>query len=428
MKIAVIDHVGNRGGASRFVRALLPAIRKVRPSAEIAYFGNSSSIERENVHRDFQPHGISVKGLRSLDWSNTGLLGIPSSGRAIRYFQSRLPIGLSFLPYSVTGNLKREIECRIQGFDIAFFPWPFFISAPNLDCPIAATFHDLNFKYYFSGPPTFSAQELKTLDAQMPSWLDGSTPIVSTHFMAKEIEAFYPGSGDRLHVAHLAPMSIESDINDSTCRQIVASLGIVGSYVLCPTHMCSHKNVGPLISAVSRLRARGRSVTLVFTGAGTELVTGLCTDAGVRLGPMSDVRGLGYVSNEQMDSLIQCAAVVVTPSLYEAGNGPGVDAWIRGTPVAMSNIPAFTEHLAVQGVRAQLFDPHDPDDIALKIDNILSNPVGAREEAMHSQAALRALTWDTTAEKYLGIFDMAISSHQRRTTSLSKSDVFGASL
>jgi glycosyltransferase involved in cell wall biosynthesis len=109
-----------------------------------------------------------------------------------------------------------------------------------------------------------------------------------------------------------------------------------------------------------------------------------------------------------MNSLIQCAAVVVSSSLYEAGNGPGLDAWGCGTPVAMSDIPAFIEHLEVLGVRAQIFNPHSPQDIAEKIAFILDNPDDALADAEYSRTSMKRMTWENTAAGYLHAFRQAM--------------------
>jgi glycosyltransferase involved in cell wall biosynthesis len=110
-----------------------------------------------------------------------------------------------------------------------------------------------------------------------------------------------------------------------------------------------------------------------------------------------------------MDGLIQCAAVVVNASLYEAGNGPGVDAYGRGAPIAMSNIPSFTEHLDILGIRAQIFDPRSPEDIANKILAILENPEGGGSNPGQSQGVLGGITWDKVAKAYLSVFHETIN-------------------
>jgi glycogen(starch) synthase len=152
---------------------------------------------------------------------------------------------------------------------------------------------------------------------------------------------------------------------------------------------------------------------LVFTGIGTEHATGRATPVGSIRGTASNVLGLGYVSNPDMDALIACADVVVSSSLYEAGNGPGLDAWGLGVPVAMSDIPVFREHLDVQGVEAALFDPRSPTAIAGAIRSILEDPAAARMRAERSKQAIEtSSTWTDTASEYLNVIDHTIESKQ----------------
>jgi glycosyltransferase involved in cell wall biosynthesis len=405
MKIAVIDHVGNYGGGSRFLRALLPAIKALGPEIEMTYFGNPASIKRENIYSEFSRAGITVVPLQSVQLSSKGLFNIDISAKWIKYFQQYFRRQLRYFPYILSGEVHREVEKKVRGYDLAFFPWPFFISVPNLTCPLVGIFHDFNFKYYFTAACTFSAQQEERLNKEVPEWLEKSTPIVSTHFMANELAKFYPGYAHKTKVVHLGTNSLMSTIDDKEAQKIISSLGVPSSYILYPTNTAAHKNIGQLLLSLSILRKKGFDIKVVLTGPGTERIRGRSCDIGVELGHVEeDILGLGYVSNLQMDALIQCAAVVVSTSFYEAGNGPGVDAWGLGVPVAMSNIPAFIEHIEVQGVRAEVFDPHNPIDIALKIQTILSNPDKAKSDADYSREALGKTTWEKIARDYLNIF------------------------
>jgi len=409
MRVAVIDHVGNHGGGSRVVRSLLPALRRMHPQLELSYFGNPASIRRENLADELSSHGIRVLELQSLSLANSNSLRSEHVRRAIQLLQSRWLNGFNWLPEALSGNVAGEISRRVRGYDLAFYPWPFLLPLPKLDCPSVGLFHDFNFKYYFGGSFVFSPVQRAQLERQMPEWLEEVTPVVSTHFIASELAVFYPQAAHKTRVVPLAPLGGVELIETARAQEIVRQLGVRAPYLLYPTHLCSHKNVGPLIAAQALLREQGRRIALVLTGAGTETVRGHAHAVGVRLDLRDgDVLGLGYVTNLQMDSLIQCAAAVVNPSLYEAGNGPGLDAWGRGVPVAMSDIPAFREHIDTLGVRAQLFDPRSPQDIAAKVATLLDNPGRSRADALFSLQALRSMTWDRTASGYLNIFRDAI--------------------
>lgn len=411
MKIAVVDHVGNHGGGSRVVRALLPALKEIDPTLKLTYFGNPTSIWRENLVSEFLEFRIPVFELHSQKLAGRAATVSGNLKRIVDVIQSRWLSKQSWLPPLISGNIAQEIEQRIRGYDLVFYPWPFLLEFRGTGCPAVGIFHDFNYKYYFGGSFTFSPKQREQLEREMPVWLENVTPVVSSNFMASELASIYPVAAHKIKVVHLAPLGGVEPIENQLAEDIVRKLGVNTPYLLFPTHMCMHKNMGPLIAAVATLRAQGRLISLVLTGAGTEQIRGRAKAIGVRLDSACDeVMGLGYVSNLQMNALIQCAAVVVSPSLYEAGNGPGVDGWGRGVPVAMSNIPAFTEHLEVFGVRAQVFDPRSPQDIAEKIAVILDEPDKAREDALISKSRLAEMTWKITAARYLEIFRNAIQA------------------
>lgn len=124
-----------------------------------------------------------------------------------------------------------------------------------------------------------------------------------------------------------------------------------------------------------------------------------------------NVLGVGLVRDEELVALIQCARLVINPSLYEAGNGSGLDAWALGTPVVMSNIPAFVEHLDVLGVRANLFNPRCCHEMRDAILDVLENPGKAEADAEESRKALTKYGWDIVAGKYLDFFASVIERH-----------------
>jgi glycosyltransferase involved in cell wall biosynthesis len=371
---------------------------------QLVYLGNPSSIDREGLHGVFRGTGIRVEALRSL--SLRGRLAGRSryAHRAVDLLQTGLLSRHAFLPVSISGDTAREISSRLQrGFDLVFYPWPFLLRCPAAPCPAVGIFHDFNYRYYFGGTSVFSAQQRALLESEMPRWLDGCVPVVSTQFMARELAEFYPQHARRVRVVPLAPLGGVERVMPDAARAVVDDLGVTGPYLLYPTHMCTHKNVGPLLAALALLNGQGRGLKLVLTGAGTDEIRGRAHALGVRLGLSDpDVIGMGYVSNLQMNCLVQCASVVVSPSLYEAGNGPGLDAWGLGVPVAMSDIAPY--------VRAQMFDPRSPQSIADSIRAILDDPDRAALDVQASTAALARLTWDSTAAGYLEIFRHAVES------------------
>jgi glycosyltransferase involved in cell wall biosynthesis len=407
MRLAVFDTVGNFGGGSRFLESLLPALKECRPGVEIVYYGNPASVRREGHLAPLSSAGIAVKSLLSQRLASDGILGFRRTAKLVRSVQKRCA-DVAFLPASVAGAVHREIERVGNDCDVAYFPWPYLLECPRLRVPMVATFHDFNFRYFF-GLPVFNDRQSERLNRTSPDWLARATPVVSTRFMASEAAALYPECRGRIQVVYLAPLLPDSGIGREEAEGIVRGMGVRFPYVIYPTHLTVHKNIGPLLVATFLLGQQGRDVSLVLTGSGTQAATGRACPNGVARGVSPpNVTGLGYVTNRQMDALIRCASAVVSSSLYEAGNGPGLDAWARGIPVAMSGIPPFLEHVEVQGVRAKIFDPRDPSDIAEKIGEILSDPDRAREDAQESLRRIREVTWRRTAEQYLSVFERAV--------------------
>jgi glycosyltransferase involved in cell wall biosynthesis len=409
MRIVVFDAVGNFGGASRFTRALLLSLKNLHPSMDIIYYGNRTSIIRESFEKELSDNGIEVKFFTGSLLENPGFVGL-----ILRAVVKRIK---KYFPFLIDlfhiGQITYQMEKAAEGFDAALFPWIYLIECPDLKCPMIGVFHDFNFKYIF-GAAAYDKNQCELMDRQYPVWLKKTTPVVSSTFMHNELAKFYPDFAGKTKIVHLAPFTID-DIPDEKAEKIVGGLGIKKPYLIYPTHPNFHKNNFNLIRAMYLLRKKHKDVRLVFTGPNTECLTGKVCEYGIqRNASENDIIGLGYVTNEQIDALIQHAAAVLSPSVYEAGNGPGLDAWSKGTPVIMSNIASFVEHLKVLGVRATLFDPTNSEDMAEKIHIVLTDYSRAKKDALYSQKAINTYTWSNVAEKYYKIIEEVVSSRSIR--------------
>jgi glycosyltransferase involved in cell wall biosynthesis len=405
--LGVVDIIGNPGGSVRFTRALLPALRRLRPELRITLYGRSASLRRDDVTPELVAAGVRVV---ELAWTADR----PWKSRPLRTrlgykVARRLRRAEATTDSFVAASLKREVD-RIDAVDVMYFPWPYQTPVPRVSAPLVATIHDLNFRYFF-GAPVYGPDQSAELDRQIDEWRGSASIVTSSQFMADEFRRLFPGA-PAVPVIRPAPFSLQGTGHPGRTVPPGAGPGqtdgLAAPYLLCPTQLTVHKNLGPLIAAQAILRQQFPTLRLVITGAGSEMATGRSTPIGtIRTAAQPDVLGLGYVSNERIEELIEGAAVVVNPSLYEAGNGPGLDAWSRGVPVAMSAIPPFTEHLTFLGVEAAVFDPRNPDDIAAKLADVLDRPDAWSAAAARSSAAIARRTWDQAAAEYLEVFDAA---------------------
>lgn len=409
MKIAVFDHVGNYGGGSKYIERLLPEIKKLRPDFDITFYGKYSAIEREKLYDRFKLDKINVNVLKSLTFhreKKTNLIN--TVYKSIVQAQQRLLYECDYLPYLFTGRVDKEIEniCRKLRYDICFFPWPFLLKNVNTNCIKIGVFHDFNFKYFF-GSTTFHKEFLIILENEFPKWLKTTVPIVSSNFMARELIKFYPQCRYPINVIHLNSLVLNDRFCYNSKKELILKFKINRPYLLYPTNLYSHKNLSSLFTAISILKSKNINLTIVLTGYQTDTITGEAYINGSvnKNSKHINVLGLGYVTNDEMNSLFDNAEAVISTSLYEAGNGPGLDAWVRGIPVLMSNIPAFLEHLEILGVKATTFVPNNPFDIADKIEYLLNNNDKAKQDAVISKQNINNYTWEKIAQKYVDVFE-----------------------
>ena len=116
------------------------------------------------------------------------------------------------------------------------------------------------------------------------------------------------------------------------------------------------------------------------------------------------VRFLGWVDNETLEGLYRAATCLVFPSLAEGFGLPVLEAMLRGTPVACSQIGPLEE---VAGEAALYFEPADSGAIAAAIERLIEDsPLRERLGAAGLQQA-RKFNWCRTAVETLASYERA---------------------
>jgi len=112
----------------------------------------------------------------------------------------------------------------------------------------------------------------------------------------------------------------------------------------------------------------------------------------------------GFISDFELQEIYERSTMIVSPTLWEAASGAVFEAFCFEKPVACSRIPPITSQVEQSGAYVNFFNPHDPQDIARAIIDVLENPapfvVGSRNGAKF----LRSLNWETTARGYMEVF------------------------
>jgi glycosyltransferase involved in cell wall biosynthesis/ribosomal protein S18 acetylase RimI-like enzyme len=468
MRVAVVFQHRSAGGGARFVVALVRSLAENVPGMEIGLFASSVHLEPDGI-----AHAVAdVPSIRFISIDNApsqvvrrreeprrgGPLpanrsgGPASSPRTSPYRRLRRQLkrgpGLRRAYLGLLAARDRlwpappraqpwtdfqldESTIRaLEQYDLVYLSWPYFIEPVELSVPIVIICHDFNYRHPLG---TIGPELALQLDRQVSAWIArAAATVVSSRFIADELELFYPGLAQKVEVIRLTHLGITGQSGTET-DALLDGLGIAPPFMLCASNTSPHKNIAALLDAVGILGRRGNRVPLVLAGWGTELIGLQSDDESAADDPMAvvhalsrqmrqdglevgrEVFALGYVSDPAIEALIARARLLVSPSLYEAGCGPALDAWATGTTVAFSDIPPFREHLVELGTEAWLFDPRDPSGMADVLELALAEADTSRGMAARSREAIARRTWADIAREYGRVFDEAVHATRAGT-------------
>ncbi|MBG7604569.1 MAG: glycosyltransferase family 4 protein, partial [Actinobacteria bacterium] len=213
--------------------------------------------------------------------------------------------------------------------------------------------------------------------------------ITPTRFMVEQLVTGFELSED--HVVHI-PNGIDPELwgpapTDDDGAGPVAADG--APLVVSWGQVKYEKGFQVLARAMHGLRGRIPEVRSVIAGRGTylpELQTQIDVEG------VSDIIALpGFLRDNELRNLVHRANCVVIPSLYEPFGIVALEALAAGAPLIVADTGGLAELIA--GTDAGLtFEPGNPDDLADKIEQVLTDNDLA--------ATLRANARDLVARKY----------------------------
>lgn len=164
-----------------------------------------------------------------------------------------------------------------------------------------------------------------------------------------------------------------------------------------------HKNIRRLIDAFGVLQRNHTDLKLVLVGKKDALAEQNLEYAR-KLG-IKNVIATGYVSEGQLRWLYENCAVYCFPSLSEGFGLPSLEAMKHGAPVASSNATCLPE---VNGEAAHYFNPLDVNDMASKINDILTDEKLREELIKKGAEQVKKYSWRRMAEQTLAVYEDAL--------------------
>ncbi|HLC94180.1 MAG TPA: glycosyltransferase family 1 protein [Patescibacteria group bacterium] len=281
-----------------------------------------------------------------------------------------------FLPF----NLYLHPQC-----DVFFSPAHY---APRF-CPIptVVTIHDVSYLYY---PQEFLKKDLY----QLKNWTAYSVKkakkiIAVSETTKKDIMKFYHIPDEKIKVIHNGYQSIINSKKPTAKSQ--------QPYILYVGTIQPRKNLITLINAFNSFLKEKPDYRLIIAGKKGWLYEEIFNH--VRASHLEHkVIFTGYVSDEEKEVLYTNASLFVLPSLYEGFGIPLLEAMSLGCPVVSSKSSSLPE---IGGNACLYFDPHDPQELAEKMLEIVTNTALAQELVKKGKERVQLFSWEKCAQETL---------------------------
>jgi glycosyltransferase involved in cell wall biosynthesis len=154
-----------------------------------------------------------------------------------------------------------------------------------------------------------------------------------------------------------------------------------------------------LLRGYRRYRAGGGDLPLVVVGFRIEE---FLRERGFSERELADVHFLGFVPNNEIHLLYQSAECFVSATLCESFGIKILEALATGCPAIVPSTCASPE---IAGDAARLVDPHDEEEIARALSEVLGSEKLRRTMAEKGLKRAQAMTWRETARRTLDVFD-----------------------
>jgi glycosyltransferase involved in cell wall biosynthesis/2-polyprenyl-3-methyl-5-hydroxy-6-metoxy-1,4-benzoquinol methylase len=401
---------GANGGAKVMTLDLLRNVSKLAPACEIVLLTSGKSHE-ELSHMD-------ARNVRRLCVADIGVASRSNAAFPQRIKKRLHRLLTAVLPSPILKRLEHWHEesavtpgrsrlLRDLEADLLFCPFtaPFFFD-PSV--PVVSVLYDLQYRYY---PQFFEAQDCNHRDAVFRTAVKVASKIVCiSEYVRQTVLENSNLSPDRVETI---PISLQHRIQkppDTAIQNVLRRYGLSPErFLFYPANFWAHKNHEQLLTAFgmySHLHPES-DLKLVLTGAPGSSMERV-RHAAEKMGLGAKVVFPGYVSNEEISSLMRSCKALIFPSLYEGFGIPVLEAMSVGTPVLCSRITSLPE---VAGDAALYFDPRKPSEIASAIERIEADPEYAR--ALVQKGTQRVGVFASPAEmalKYLQVFQAAVET------------------
>jgi len=201
-------------------------------------------------------------------------------------------------------------------------------------------------------------------------------------------------------------------------KELTTRYDLSGGFVLNVGGIHERKNIVRMVQAfaefVKQANYPGKLlITGSVSGAPYQIkMKKLCDAAVEKTGMQQRVVFTGFVSDEELDVLLNRAHFLIYPSLYEGFGIPILEAMNARLPVITSNVTAMKE--VAEGA-AVLVDPCDVRKMTGAMVNLYSDKELQTELIEKGLSRARLYSWEKLSEKYLELYQKLIDAGSAKT-------------
>lgn len=330
--------------------------------------------------------------------------------RGIGFYTRNLAFELEKLIKKTDWSFKAvnlNIGKKQSTYDLIHYPYfdLFFISLPLFKpTKLVVTIHDiiplLYPEYYppgIKGKIRFQIQKflLKKIDAV----------VTDTKASKKDIAKYLGYPEDKIYPIYLGTDEKFKKIpNPKRYNQLRKKYNLPHKFVLYVGDVNYNKN---LVRLARACKAIGTTLVIVgkqaiveeFDSGHPEMKT--WTEFLSKYKSDSDIKRLGFVKDDELVGLYNCASVYCQPSLYEGFGLPVLEAMSCGCPVVCAKTPALEE---IAGDAALYANPYSSKDIASKLYDVLEGPKIKNTLVNKGYKNLQRFSWEKCAQKTLDVY------------------------
>ncbi len=285
----------------------------------------------------------------------------------------------------------------------------YFTTYKNLKIPQVLTIHDMTYEKF---PAFFNKKPDMEFIKRKKRCVDSSDAIicVSEH-TRQDVINYYDIDKNKVSVIHLGVNHNFKKITDETVKKnFLKRINIQKPYLLYVGGRKGYKNFSTLLYAFNILTNKDLDMVVVGGGEFTEEENNIINGLSLR----NRIYNLGFVPDNELIMLYNCAAAFVFPSLYEGFGIPILEAMACGTPMALSNVSSLPE---VAGDSAIYFNPRDIDDMANKIRQAISEG-GNSEYVKTGFERVKHFSWNKTAQETFNVYKRVYEQHNNNNNPL----------